>query len=377
MKLYRDWKLSGDNEWLAELWPKARNALEFAWLPGSWDADQDGVMEGCQHNTMDVEYFGPNPEIGFWYLGALRAAEEMARANHEPEFADRCRQLFDSGSHWVDANLFNGEYYEHEIRPIPNLSDIRPGLRYISGARNLADPELQIGAGCLADALVGQLMAEVCDLGPLAAGDNIRTTLQSIVRHNYRDTMVDHFNYMRTYALSDESGTINCTWPRGNRPERPMPYSNEVWTGIEYTLAAHLWHEGDTDAALRVTNAVRDRFDGERRNPFDEAECGHHYARAMASWALVLAATGFHYDGTSRTIRFARPATDAPVFWSNGNAWGTLALSPRGGTLQAVLRVQRGSIHVETIVVDQFSGNADNAAALNDGDMVEVTLTTA
>src|SRR5690606_29509899 len=76
MKLYRDWKLSGDTGWMRELWPIARKTLAFAWLPGSWDADQDGVMEGCQHNTMDVEYFGPNPEIGFWYLGALRAGED-------------------------------------------------------------------------------------------------------------------------------------------------------------------------------------------------------------------------------------------------------------------------------------------------------------
>jgi non-lysosomal glucosylceramidase len=79
LKIYREWQLSGDDQFLRSLWPQVRKALEFCWIPGGWDADRDGVMEGCQHNTMDVEYYGPNPQMEFWYLGALRAAEEMAR----------------------------------------------------------------------------------------------------------------------------------------------------------------------------------------------------------------------------------------------------------------------------------------------------------
>ena len=375
MKLYRDWKLSGDTGWMRELWPIARKTLAFAWLPGSWDADQDGVMEGCQHNTMDVEYFGPNPEIGFWYLGALRAGEEMARATGDTEFAAKCHDLFQRGSAWMDANLFNGEYYEHELRITPNADDIHPGLRLGSGARNLADPELQIGAGCLADALVGQLMADVANLGALAGRDNLRTTLNSIVKHNFREELFDHFNYLRTYALADESGTINCTWPLGNRPVRPMPYSNEVWTGIEYTLAAQLWLAGEEEAALRVANAVRDRFDGERRNPFNEAECGHHYARAMSSWALVLAATGFAYDGVSGHLRIDHPNPSGPQFWSTGNAWGTLELNTDG---TATLVVDTGELVVRTLSVGgQSAAIPEDANPLAGGSKIDLSLQTA
>ena len=89
--MYRDWQLSGDDELLKAHWPRVKRALEFAWIPGGWDADQDGVMEGAQHNTMDVEYFGPSPQMQFWYLGALRATEEMARSLGEDAFADQCR----------------------------------------------------------------------------------------------------------------------------------------------------------------------------------------------------------------------------------------------------------------------------------------------
>ena len=119
MKLYRDWQLSGNDDLLHKLWPNARKALEFCWRPGGWDVDKDGVMEGCQHNTMDVEYYGPNPQMGIWYLGALRAAQKMAHYLGEDDFAGDCRSLYENASAgWLDENLFNGDYYEHEIRPL-------------------------------------------------------------------------------------------------------------------------------------------------------------------------------------------------------------------------------------------------------------------
>ena len=123
--------------------------MEFCWIEGGWDADRDGVMEGCQHNAMDVEYYGPNPQMGIWYLGALRAGEVMARRLGEEAFAAKCRSLFERGSAWVDAHLFNGEYYEHEIRPPADASAIAPGLRVGMGVEDLSEPALQLGAGCL------------------------------------------------------------------------------------------------------------------------------------------------------------------------------------------------------------------------------------
>ncbi|MFX5374160.1 GH116 family glycosyl hydrolase, partial [Acinetobacter baumannii] len=80
-----------------------KRMLEFAWQPGSWDADRDGVMENAQHNTYDIEFFGPNPMTGVWYLAALRAGEAMAQAVGDAEFAAECRCLFKQGSAWLDA----------------------------------------------------------------------------------------------------------------------------------------------------------------------------------------------------------------------------------------------------------------------------------
>jgi uncharacterized protein (DUF608 family) len=385
MKLYRDWRLCGDDDWLRSLWPLARKALEFCWVPGGWDADRDGVMEGCQHNTMDVEYYGPNPQMGAWYLGALRACEEMARHLGEDSFAAECRRLFESGSAWMDDHLFNGEYYEHHVQPPTSADAIAPGLRSHMGAQDLSDPELQLGAGCLIDQLVGQYMAHVCGLGYLLKPENVRATLAALMRYNFRADMWGHFNHLRTFALADESAMLMASYPRGRRPERPFPYYNEVMTGFEHTAAAHMLYEGMEEDGLRVVSAVRDRYDGRRRSPFDEAECGHHYARAMAAWAHILALTGFQYDGVSGVLRFRLAPTPCQWFWSTGDAWGTFRQEPVADGSQVELRVLGGCIRLRTITLSPgaISGDgterveapiAGGPSRIERGEVVRLTL---
>lgn len=362
MKLYREWQLSGDDAWLRRLWPKARKALEFCWIAGGWDADRDGVMEGCQHNTMDVEYYGPNPQMGAWYLGALRAAEAMARYLGEAEFAVTCRTLIERGSRWIDDHLFNGDYYEHEIRPPADESAIAPALRVGMGAKDLANPELQLGAGCLVDQLVGQYMAHVCGLGYLLDAQHVRATLASIMRCSFRESLRGQFNQMRSFALGDEPALLMATYPKGRRPKRPFPYYNEVMTGFEYAAAVHMLYEDQIEDGLKVFRAIRARYDGRKRSPFDEAECGHHYARAMASWAGVLALTGFHYSGVDQTIQFAASPTPAEVFWSNGYAWGTFRQHPAPDQIQVELTVLHGALTLRRLTLAGF-GSIDLSLA--------------
>ena len=351
MKLYRDWQLSGDDAMLQELWPKARKALEFCWVPGGWDADRDGVMVGCQHNTSDLEYYGPNPLMATWYLGALRAAEEMARHLGEKAFAATCRDLFERGGRWVDANLFNGEYYEQEIRPPGDASAIAPGLRLHMGPPDPVAPEQQLGPVCLVDQLIGQYMAHVCGLGYLLDKDHVRTTLKSIMKHNFCKDYFGQFTHMRSFIMNDEQGLLIGTYPRGGRPKRPFCRFDEVWTGLEYAAAAHMLYEGMTSDGLKCTAAVRARHNGARRNPFDEPECGHHYARAMASWASVLALTGFRYSGVDATIEFAKTARAAQTFWSNGSAWGISWQKPARGGVTVHLHVLHGSLKVKRVMI--------------------------
>src|SRR6185369_14962202 len=125
-----------NDDFLKKLWPGVKRALSFAWIPNGWDADQDGVMEGCQHNTMDIEYFGPNPEVEFWYLGALKAAAAMAAYLKDDDFAVKCNKLFANGSKWTDNNLFNGEFYFQKVVPPQSMTRIAYG---INGNRDRKD----------------------------------------------------------------------------------------------------------------------------------------------------------------------------------------------------------------------------------------------
>jgi uncharacterized protein (DUF608 family) len=355
VKLYREWRLSGDDAFLRELWPAARRTMEFCWLPGGWDADRDGVMEGCQHNTMDVDYYGPNPQMQGWYLAALLAAARMARHVDEPELADECRRMFDGGRAHMGRELFNGEYFEHHVQKPADPAALLAGTQL----RKLRPDELadggqidsQLASGCLVDQLVGPLLARTGGLGDdWLDPSHVRTTLESILRYNFRQRLGDHVNVMRTYALADEPGLLMGSYPRGNRPIKPFPYYPEVMTGFEYTAAVHMLFHGMRDEGLKVIAAVRSRYDGTRRNPFNEAECGHHYARAMVAWGAMLALSGFDYDAHLAQMSFAElPAGDAHWFWSTGDAWGTYGRSDAGAP--TTLKVLGGRVRLQRVMV--------------------------
>lgn len=351
MKVYRDWQLSGDDKMLKELWPNIKRAVEFCWIKGGWDSNKDGVMEGCQHNTMDVEYYGPNPQMQAWYLGALRAANKMAAYVGDTSFAHICGKLADSGSEWMDNNLFNGEYYEHQIITPKSQEDIAKPLRTGMGAKDLARPDYQLGKGCLVDQLVGQYMAHVCDLGYLVKAENVQKTLKSIMKYNYREDMYRHFNCMRSFAMGDESVLLMASYPK-ERPKNPFPYFTEVMTGFEYVAAIGMLYEGQTEDGLLCIKNIRDRYDGQKRSPFDEAECGHHYARAMASWASVLALTGFNYSGVDKEMKFA--PKQGEFFWSNGWAWGSCSIRKKAKDFQVELSVLKGELALSSFKLRGF-----------------------
>ncbi len=317
IKMYRDWKISGDDAWLRRLWPKVRRALEYAWV--QWDADKDGVMDGVQHNTYDIEFLGPNPLTACFYLGALVAGAEMAGHLGESERAEAYRAVYEKGRAWVDAHLFNGAFYVQNYDPEKA-------------------PKYQFGEGCLSDAVLGQWITSLSGLGYVLDENHIRKTLQSIVRYNWKSEMFEHANAQRVYALNDDAGLVLCTWPRGGRPAVPFPYSDEVWTGYEYQVASHCIMEGLIIEGLSIVKGARDRHDGVKRNPWDEFECGHHYARAMSSYGLLLALSGFTFNKGAGTIGFdPRVHTDSfRTFWALDGVWGTYSQKRRKATLSVI-----------------------------------------
>jgi non-lysosomal glucosylceramidase len=360
LKLYREWRISGDDAWLARLWPAAKASLEYAWA--WWDRDRDGVMEGLQHNTYDIEFWGPNTMCGSFYLAALLAGERISRHLGDNASADRYRAVFEKGRAWTDTNLWNGEYFEQRVQRDTGAVDpyARPAADMGADVDGAGQPKYQYGVGCLADQLLGQLFAEMLELGDLYDAGHLDDAVAAIFRHNWMTGFFDHANPQRIYAQDEESGLLLCTWPRGGRPAFPFPYSEEVWTGIEYTTAALLAYRGLVNEALAVVKAVRDRHDGTRRNPFDEFECGHHYARAMASWAVLNALTGFAADLPARRLaffpRFGRDRKSA-AFFSVGTGWGLYRQLFSGrGRARYEVDVRAGSVEIGTLGVPEPAG---------------------
>jgi len=338
MKVYREWLLGGSDDWLRKLWPQVKRAIEYAWV--KWDANRDGVMEGEQHNTYDIEFYGPNSMMGTLYLGALAAGVRMAEHLGDHAAAETYRKVYEQGRALLDKELWNGEYYVQHVDESQSNA-----ARY------------QYGEGCLSDQLLGQWFAEVVALGKLLPPEHLRGALAAIYRYNFNTDFSNFANAQRIYALDDEKGLLLCSWPNGKRPALPFVYSDEVWTGIEYQVAAHLIYEGMVKEGLAIVEGARARYDGRRRNPWNDIECGHHYARAMSSWSLLTAISGFACSTPAKEIRF-RPRVSEAQFrclFSSGTAWGSYAQQAAKDKLDAEISVEGGTLELAVLRVP-FSG---------------------
>lgn len=344
IKAYRDWKISGDDAWLKRNWESIRKSIDFAWAPTNedkWDADRDGVLEGRQHHTLDMELFGPNSWLTGFYLAALKAGAEMAAHIDENDTAKEYMQLFEKGKEWVEKNLFNGRYYcqsidleDKSILEKYNSEKALTGSDAINTYWNDETGEIkyQVGEGCIIDQVLAQWHANLCGLGEIYEPEKVKKSLESIYKYNFKTNFRYFANPCRLYSLNKESGTVICAWPDDVRkPVIPIPYSQETMCGFEYQAAVHMIQEGMIEQGMELVKAVRGRFDGENRNPWNEFECGSNYARSMASYALLNAFSGFEFDMVRGMIGFNPILFDDKIhrtIWSLDPAWGTFMMDP-------------------------------------------------
>ncbi|MDR1190679.1 MAG: hypothetical protein LBK60_03310 [Verrucomicrobiales bacterium] len=355
MKVWREWQISGDEAWLRKMWPQARLSLEFC--IGQWDPDRKGVLVEPHHNTYDIEFWGPDGMCNTIYLGALSAAAEMAAALSADADAAEYRRLSAAGARFLDTELFNGEYYYQKVRyrELRDRSFAQLIAKDADDDEALAllkkeGPKYQYGTGCLSDGVIGAWMAALYGIKTPLNRANVRRALAAIYRHNFRRDLSEHVNLQRPgYALGHEAGLLLCSWPRGGKPTLPFVYSDEVWTGIEYQVAAHLILEGKVKEGLNLVQAARSRYDGRARNPYDEYECGSYYARAMASYALLAALSGYRYSAVSKTLWFGPRTGKLPfkVFFSAANGYGTLTLTKNALTMTML----EGTLPVDKLVL--------------------------
>lgn len=347
MKVYREWRISGDNEWLRKIYPMVQKSIDYC--IDTWDPKRKGVIEEPHHNTYDIEFWGADGMHCTFYLGSLEAIIAMGKfLGHD---MNTYEAILKKGKAYLEHDLYNGEFFIQKIQTT-GLKTADPitaksfGGEYSAEAKELLQkegPKYQYGEGCLSDGVLGSWIARMCGLTDVVDQEKIASHLNAVHRYNLKLNLNEHANPQRpAFALGEEGGLLLCTWPRGGKLSLPFVYSDEVWTGIEHQVAAHLMLVGKIKEGLDIVRASRLRYDGKVRNPFNEYECGHWYARALSSYGYLQALTGMRYDAVDKTLYIDSKIGDFTCFLSTESGFGTVQF--RMG--KAVLKIAHGNIEV-------------------------------
>ncbi|MFT3936229.1 MAG: GH116 family glycosyl hydrolase [Chitinophagaceae bacterium] len=352
MKVYREWRISGDNEWLKKIFPMVKTSMDYCIR--TWDPRGKGVIEEPHHNTYDIEFWGPDGMHTSFYLGSLNAFVIMGKFLQKD--VSHYQQLATSGKQAMENDLYNGEYFIQQIK-VDGLNAKNPatsqsfGGEYSKEAKDLLDkegPKYQYGAGCLSDGVLGAWIGRMCGLEDHIDSSKLKNHLLAVHRYNLKENLSEHANPQRpSFAVGDEGGLLLCTWPKGGKLSLPFVYSDEVWTGIEHQAASHLMLMGQIKEGMEILRASRNRYDGRVRNPFNEYECGHWYARALSSYGYLQALTGMRYDAVDKTLYVDSRMGDFTSFISTATGFGTVTLRGKQLSVNAVY----GSIDVRKKVI--------------------------
>jgi uncharacterized protein (DUF608 family) len=342
LKAYREALNQPDETFLKEYWPHVKHAVEYLIDRDAKAAGGQpvGVLQDDQWNTYDEALHGVTTFISGYYLAALRAGEEWGRRVGDGAAADRFRGVFEKGQKKLIEQCWNGEYFQQDL----------PDYMKRQG---------EVGPGCMSDQLLGQWWAHQLGLGYLLPKKMVVSAMRAVFKYNFKSDLTGWQHIPRAFAGAKDKGLIICTWPKGGRPGNVMLYSDEVWSGIEYQAAAHMIYEGMVEEGFAIVKAARDRYDGIprppiQRNPWNEIECGGHYARAMSSWSLLLALSGWEYDGPRQALRFTPRHTpdNFKGFFAGPEGWGRLRQSREGTAQRNEISVREGRLAMTQLTLN-------------------------
>ena len=353
MKVYREWRIMGDINWLKMMYPAVKKSMDYCIR--TWDPREVGAVEEPHHNTYDIEFWGANGMITSFYVGALQAICLMGKTVGDD--ISRYEELMNKSKAYLESKLFDGEYFIQNIQwtglDAPDPVDAQSFVtHYTPEALKILQeegPKYQYGKGCLSDGILGSWMTLVCGMPEVVDRLKVKSHLISVHKYNFKKSLSNHVNPQRsTFALGEDGGLLLCTWPKGGKLKLPFVYSNEVWTGIEYQVAAHLMFEGEVEKGLEIVRTCRDRYNGRVRNPFNEYECGAWYARAMASYAMLEGLTGIRYDAVDKILYIdSRIGDDFTSFLSTETGFGNVGLKEG----KPFIDVKYGVIDVQKCIV--------------------------
>jgi hypothetical protein len=334
LRAYREHQMSRDGLFLKELWPRIKLAMQCLIHMDKGE----GLVEGAQHNTLDQPWFGKIAWLSSLYVAAARACAAMASELGDETYAAQMRQIAERGGRNIDRELFNGEYYV-QIADKDHVKTV--------GSHN----------GCEIDQIFGQSWAHQVGLGRVLDGGNVKKALASLWKYNFTPDVGPYRARNkpgRWYAMAGEGGLLMCSWPKGDAARVQTGcdfYLNECMTGFEHQVAGHMIWEGLVQEGLAVERAIHDRYHASRRNPWNEVECGDHYARAMASYGVFLAACGYAYHGPKGHLAFApriRPE-DFRAAFTTAEGWGSFAQQRDGAGQRETVELRWGKLRLRSL----------------------------
>lgn len=339
LRCLRGHQVSPDDAFLKRNWPRIRMTIQ--WLMDQ-DVDKDGVLDKAYNNTLDSTWHGQVPWLNGLYLAACRAGEVMAAEVKDHDFATKCRELVAKGQRNFVAKMWNGRYFIHNADPAHPES---PGSF----------------TGCQIDQVLGQSWGHQVGLRDVLPREHTRKALASLWRYNFTPD-VGPYRVARPpgrwFALAGDAGLLMCTWPKGDGPplnDGVRAYLNECMSGFEHQVASHMLWENMAMEGMAVERAIHDRYDGSRRNPWNEVECGDHYARAMAAYGVFLAACGYDYHGPGGHIGFDPKIhpDDFKAAFTAAEGWGSFRQQrdTDGSNMRAEISVKHGKLRLQTVAL--------------------------
>lgn len=366
LRVYREHQMTSDYRFLESIWQRTKLSMEH--VIEKWDADEDGMLKGSQHNTLDEPWFGQVHWLINLYHASLKAAAVMARKMNEPSLAARYDGIVAKGATAMVALLWRDDFGYFIHKP-------GPGEKEKHGSTN----------GCHIDQILGDSWLHNVGIDSVLPKDKIKQSLESLWKYNFTPDVGgfrEKITEGRWYAGEGDAGLVMSSFPFGKIEPKSgkksyAGYLNECMTGFEWQVSAHMIWEGMVEKGLAIGKAINDRYQPELRNPYNEIECSDHYSRAMASYGAYLAMCGYQYDGPDGKLAFG-PKMQQENFraaFTTAQSWGSFSQKREGNQQSASLDIRYGTLELQEFTLEQIEGTQAKSAEVSvDGKKVEVSL---
>jgi non-lysosomal glucosylceramidase len=367
LRTYREHTTAPDMRFLQHNWAKIKKSIQvLIQQDKEKDGSADGILEGPQYNTLDRVWYGKIPWISTLYCAALHAGAQMAQEMDDLGFARQCQEIAQAGYREIPGQLFNGEYFIQVLDP-----------------EKLYAPN--VNQGCHIDQMLGQSWAWQLGLGRILPRTESRSALNALFKYNFHENIGEYHDacpikVVRHYALDEEAGTVICSFPRGGADLAPgrvrndweklvVGYFSECMTGFSYQAAGHMIWEGLVERGFAMLRAIHERYHASKRNPFNEIEYGNHYSRAMASYGVFLATTGFAYHGPKGYLSFAPRLTPDKfkAAFTTAEGWGSYEQERQAKQQSCRIHLKWGKLRLAELAFVPPSTGIQKVTLLIDG----------